>query len=244
MNLVQPLPADSLPKTLDDHGLVAHALTGRHSAFEQLMRRYNQRLFRLARGIVKDDAEAEEVLQEGYLQAYLHLASYQGSGSLGGWLSKIVINEALGRLRRRRARPEYESLDDVADECVVLPFGQPTPAGPEESAISAELRWLIEAEIDRLPDAFRSVFVLCEVEQLSVRETAELLGLPEATVKTRNHRAKERLRLALNQRIETALGDTFRFLGARCDRITARVMERLRAAGMLYSRQPQASLAP
>ncbi|HQR72679.1 MAG TPA: RNA polymerase sigma factor [Burkholderiaceae bacterium] len=213
--------------------LVSHAAQGNEAAFEIIMRRHNRLLFRTARSIVKDDSEAEDVLQESYLRAWRALGGFRSDARLSTWLVRIVVNEALGRLRRRHATiipldaamtsPEPGTVASLADE----PDRQ-----PEQSAMRAELRSLMEARIDHLPEAFRAVFVLRAVEEMSVEEVAQALEIPEATVRSRFFRARSLLREGLASEIDVALGDAFSFDGARCDRIVAAVLARGRADGL------------
>lgn len=196
---------------------------GDRAAFAALMRRNNRRLYRLARGILKDDGEAEEAVQEGYLRAFTHLDGFKGEASLATWLGRIVANEALGRLRRRR------NAGVGAAEAAGGPangLGGHGPS-PEHMAARREIRRLIERAIDTLPGPFRSVFVLRAVEQLSTRETAASLGLREETVKTRLHRANRLLRAALGEQFAAIWDDAFPFAGSRCDGLLARVLARL-----------------
>lgn len=211
-------------RLVPDFELVHRARAGDAVAFELIMRRYNQRLFRLARSVVKSGADAEDVVQETYVRAYAGLGSFVGPSGLGAWLAKIALNEALQMLRRRRRlvaiadqQQHPGGLDDVRD---------PRPS-PERLAASAELRRMIEAAVDELPGEYRIVFMLRGVENQSVAETAALLAIPEATVKTRFHRARRRLQIALGGHIDALLPSTFGFAGAACDRIVARVLGRL-----------------
>lgn len=198
-----------------------------HAAFEALMRRYNTRLFRTARAILKHDAEAEDAVQDAYLDAYRHIGDFRGGAQLGTWLVRIVVNQSLMRLRKRKR------------ERVVLPFGSPHSRiaddaaldvpdrkgeSPSNAALRSEIRRTLERRIDELPAAFRTVFVLREVEEMTVDETAECLGVPPATVRTRLFRARALLREALAREVDIATGDVFGFAGARCDRIVARVL--------------------
>jgi RNA polymerase sigma-70 factor (ECF subfamily) len=211
---------------------LADRIAGRdHAAFEALMRRYNTRLFRTARAILKDDAEAEDAVQDAYLDAYRHIADFRGASQLGTWLVRIVVNQALMRLRKRKRHP------------VVVPFGsrdesgagEARPIEPEDSsaeppittALRTEVRKLLERRLDELPIAFRTVFMLREVEEMSVDETAAALNIPPATVRTRLFRARALLREALARDLDLAAGDVFGFAGSRCDRIVAAVLERV-----------------
>jgi RNA polymerase sigma-70 factor (ECF subfamily) len=193
------------------------------------MRRHNRTLFRTARAILRDDAEAEDALQEGYLQAYRALPDFRGESRLSTWLVRIVANEALMRLRRQTRRAQIvpmqsadatPGLEDLSDNAM-------DNQRPEPSAERAEVRRLLESQIDALPDAYRTVFMLRAVEELSVEETAAVLQIPEATVRTRFFRARSLLREALAQKIDLAYADAFAFAGERCDRIVAAVLARL-----------------
>jgi RNA polymerase sigma factor (sigma-70 family) len=215
--------------TLDDAALVAQVQRGDRQAFRHVMQRCNQRLFRVARGVLHDDAEAEDVVQAAYLHAYEKLASFRGEASLLTWLTRIVLNEALGRLRQRRPAADLDQLDAAqADDGRVLAFpGKFGSEDPAAAAARAQVRRLLEHEIDRLPEAFRIVFVLREIEQCSVEDTADSLGIPAATVKTRLHRARRLLRAALQDSLAATLTEAFPFLGARCDRMAEAVLRRL-----------------
>jgi RNA polymerase sigma-70 factor (ECF subfamily) len=199
------------------------------------MRQCNRKLFRVARGILGNDAEAEDAVQEAYVIAYMKLGLFRGESRLSTWLTRVVINEALGRLRKRKT------------ESVVVPFSghderEPAEhaavadekASPEEATLRAEMRVLIEHKIDELPVAFRTVFMMREVEEMSVDETAECLGIPAATVRTRLFRARGLLREALAREIDVSTPEVFAFAGQRCDRIVAAVLARIaRSAGPL-----------
>jgi RNA polymerase sigma-70 factor, ECF subfamily len=195
-------------------------------AFEALMRRYNRRLFRVARSILGDSAAAEDAVQEAYISAFRHLDQYQPVGSFGAWLTRIAINEAL--MLRRRARRAMLSLEDLDDDLMdnerrSLAEWLATP----DSSNAASARQLLEQAIDALPPAFRIVFVLREIEQLSVAETAACLDINRATVKTRLHRAQARLRADISRRLGCERLTLFDFGGDSCDRIVAAVLARL-----------------
>jgi len=198
----------SKPAEGTDAELAARAAKGETRAFEALMRRHNRTLFRTARAILRDDAEAEDALQEAYIQAYRSLASFRAEAKLTTWLARIVANEALMRLRE-------QVMDNDIDNA------------PQASMERSEMRRLLEAQIDALPEAYRAVFVLRAVEELSVEETAAVLDLAPPTVRTRLFRARSLLREALAQKIDVACEDAFSFAGERCDRVVARVLARL-----------------
>jgi RNA polymerase sigma-70 factor (ECF subfamily) len=205
-----------------DEDLVRRIRAGDTNGFELLMRRYNQRLYRVARGIVRDHAEAEDVMQQAYLNAYTHLHQYESRGSFAGWLTRIAVHEAFAGHRRRAAAAVTEPIVG-AGPCDHI--ASPSP-DPEQAALSSELRRDLEASIDSLADAYRPVFVLREVEGLTTAETAEALGLSEDVVKTRLHRARAMLRQALAREGQRP-GDTFQFGLERCDRLVAAVLARL-----------------
>jgi RNA polymerase sigma-70 factor (ECF subfamily) len=207
--------------------LARRAAHGDTAAFEALMRRHNRMLFRTARAILRDDAEAEDALQEAYIQAYRSLASFRGDAQLSTWLARIVANEALQRLRKQSRRAEIVPLQSAAAPEVEHVMDRDSGKTPHSSAERAELRRLLESQIDALPEAYRTVFMLRAVEELSVEETAAVLELPPATVRTRLFRARSMLREALAQRIDVACEDAFSFAGERCDRVVAAVLGRL-----------------
>lgn len=203
------------------------------AAFEAIMRQNNQRLFRLARSILKNDSEAEEVVQETYVKAFTHQAEMAKIENLPAWLARIAVNEAISQMRRRKPQASLELIAD--DEMNHEPDGMAgrNDGDPESAAARSEIRRVLEAAIDELPQAFRTVFVLRAIEEFSVAETAACLGIPSDTVKTRFHRAKRNLKRTLNQQVQTALSGVFPFAGRRCDRIVARVLARpeLKAEG-------------
>jgi RNA polymerase sigma-70 factor (ECF subfamily) len=214
---------------LDEGALARLAKAGDPEAFRAVMQRYNQRLFRMARSVMRDDSEAEDVLQEAYVRAFSAIGRFREEASLLTWLTRIVINEARGRLRRRRPTVGLEMIETEKDGAVV-PFARPAPASPEADAARAEARRLMEAAIDELPEAFRLVFILRELEECTVEETAERLGLRPETVKTRLFRARKLLRRALEEKLMSSLAEAFPFLGVRCQRITEAVLARLAEA--------------
>ena len=206
--------------TLTDEQVVGHVLTGQTALFEILMRRYNERLYRVARTIVRDDGEAEDVMQQAYLNAYANLRQFAGKARFSTWLTKIAVNESLARARRRG---KYELYDD--DLSNVEPFmADQSHLDPEREVFSGELRSLLEWAIDRLPDGAREVFVLREVEGLSTAEVADALGVSEDVVKTRLSRAKAALRRTVMERTGATAPQVFRFFRPRCDRVVARVL--------------------
>lgn len=211
----------------DDPALTQRAVGGERAAFEQVMRRYNRRLYRLARATLRDDAEAEDALQEAYLAAFRHIDRFRGESALGTWLSRLVLNECLARLRRSNRRNAIAPIISPASEERLDQMATSTLENPDEAAARDEVRELLERRIDELPDGYRTVFVLRCVEELSVEETAACLGLPEATVRTRQFRARSLLRESLARDLDIAEKDAFSFDGARCDRIVETVMAAL-----------------
>ena len=215
----------------DDVELVERILQRDPRAFETLMRRHNTRLFRVARAILRDDAAAEDAVQDGYLDAYRHLAEFRADAQLGTWLVRIVANHALMRLRKQKRDRVVVPFSGVRsgsqerDE-MDIPDNQAEP--PQSATLRGEVRRILERRIDELPVAFRTVFVMREVEEMSVEETAESLGIPPATVRSRLFRARALLREALARDIDVAAADVFSFAGARCDRIVEAVLSRLR----------------
>ena len=195
-----------------DAELAVRGAQGDEAAFEAIMRRHNQLLFRTARSIVKNDAEAEDVVQEAYLHAWRALDSFRADARLSTWLVRIVANEAFGRLRRKQAPVIPLDAAMISPEPAIQAALTDAPDHrPDNSAMRAELRRLLESRIDRLPDAFRTVFMLRAVQELSVEEVAQALAIPEATVRTRFFRARSLLREGLASQIDTTLGDAFAF---------------------------------
>ena len=192
------------------------------------MRRHNRQMFRTARAILRDDAEAEDALQEAYLQAYRSLGSFRADAQFSTWLARIVVNEALMRLRKSARRASIVPIQAAAPVEEVEGISDDAMEKPEGAAERGEMRRLLEAQIDLLPDLYRTVFMLRAVEELSVEETAAVLNLPPATVRTRFFRARSLLREGLAQKIDLACEDAFSFDGERCDRIVASVLERIR----------------
>lgn len=216
-------------ESLSEARLVALARAGDAGAFRQIMTRFNQRLFRIARSVIRDDAEAEDVLQEAYTRAFSGFSAFRGDSGLFTWLVSITLNEARGRLRRRRPMVdlhEIEAAQERGAEILIFP-SQTRTANPEEEAARAQIRNLLELAIDNLPEAFRIVFIMREIDGCSVESTAEALGLRPETVKTRLFRARKLLRANLDETFSTALTETFPFLGARCTRVTDDVIRRI-----------------
>ena len=211
-----------------DAALVARALAGEGEAFRAIMRTHNRRLYRIARGVVRDDAEAEDVVQGAYVRAFTHLETFRAEASLATWLARIVMNEALGRLRDRRPTVDLAVLEGPRAEAQILQFPHAARAeDPERSMAQREILKLVEQATDSLPDIFRMVFVTRVIEGMSVEETAQLLDLQPRTVNTRLHRARRLVRERLEGQIGPVLMDAFPFAGRRCERTVEAVMSRL-----------------
>jgi RNA polymerase sigma-70 factor, ECF subfamily len=210
---------------LRDEEVVARVLAGEIALFEILMRRYNQRLYRISRVILRDDGEAEDVMQDAYVRAYEHLNQFAGRAQFSTWLTRIAIHEALARKRRRGRMEELDALPSNGDAMSILKSSAPSP---ETGAATAETRALLEQAIDHLPEAYRTVVMLREIEEMSVAETAESLGVSDAVVKTRLHRAHAMLRKELYARAKGRATDLYQFHAVRCDRVVKAVFERIR----------------
>lgn len=218
----------------DNSELAVLAAGGNADAFALIMRRHNKLLFRTARSILKDDTDTEDAVQESYLNAWNGLHTFRSEAKLSTWLVRIVINESLGRLRRKGG--QVIPLDaavavDLDQSPQSVSIDQNPNGQPEQSAMRAQLRRIIEARIDTLPDAFRTVFMLRAVEEMSVEEVAEALDIPEATVRSRFFRARGLLREGLSRDVDFAIEDAFSFAGARCDRIVRLVINRIFPGG-------------
>jgi len=219
-----PAPV-SAQSELRDEEVVARVLAGETALFEILMRRYNQRLYRVARVILRDDGEAEDVMQDAYVRAYEHLNQFAGRAAFSTWLTRIAIHEALARKRRRGRMEELDALPGNGDVMSILKSSAPTP---ENGAAQAEMRRILEEAIERLPENYRTVVVLREVEEMSVAETADSLGVTDAVVKTRLHRAHAMLRKELYSRARGGAAEIYPFHAVRCDRVVKAVFERIR----------------
>jgi RNA polymerase sigma-70 factor (ECF subfamily) len=221
-------PAAQAATGADDAELVRRALARDGTAFRTIMERYNRRLYRIARGILRNDSEAEDVVQEAYVDAFAHLQDFRGESSLATWLSRITINEALGRLRRDRPAVELAAVEAQRSEARIIQFPHTgASADPERTMAQRQILQLVERATDNLPEMFRIVFVTRVIEGMSVEETADLLGLRPETVKTRLHRARRLVRDQLDKQIGPVMMDAFPFAGRRCQRVTTAVMQRL-----------------
>jgi RNA polymerase sigma-70 factor (ECF subfamily) len=213
----------------DEADLVARARRKDSGAIALIIRQQNQRLYRVARSILRDDAEAEDALQEAYIRAFTSLDSFRGESRLGTWLARIVMNEALGRLRRRKPTVNFDTFAKTHEgsaEIIRFPAANPE-LDPETAMAQREIRALLERAIDALPEAFRTVLVARLIEGMSIEETAELFGIRPETVKTRLHRARRLLKQEMEKHVGPVLGDAFPFAGRRCERLTDAVLSRL-----------------
>jgi RNA polymerase sigma-70 factor (ECF subfamily) len=229
---------------LSDIDIVQRIRAGQRDGFELLMRRCNRVLYRSARSIVKNDAEAEDVLQEAYLRAFQALHTFRGEASLCTWLTRIVLNEGMARVRKSARRADIIDINgDVQwdNQAAEATMTGTNVEQPDDAALRAQTRRMIETKIDGLPDAFRTVFMLRALEEMSVEETAACLEIPEATVRTRYFRARSMLREALSREIDHGIDTAFSFDGARCDRIVANTLARLDSASA-DGRQPGADV--
>jgi len=207
---------------LSDEEIVTRVIEGQTALYEVLMRRYNERIYRAARSILKDEDEAEDVMQQAYVNAYFHLRQFDRRAKFSTWLTRIAIHEALARARKRG---RYDAVDFTEEENQAVER-QPS-RNPEHQAFAGELRSLLESSIDQLPDGLREVFMLREVDGLSTADTAECLGVSEDVVKTRLSRGRATLRNLLAERAGIMAPETFRFMQPRCDRIVAAVFARI-----------------
>jgi RNA polymerase sigma-70 factor, ECF subfamily len=226
-NQERPLAPDLTGK-LDDAQLVQRALKREGGAFRTIMQKYNQRLYRIARGILRNDAEAEDVVQEAYVSAFTHLESFRGDSSLPTWLARITMNEALGRLRTRRPTVDITEIEGHRTAAEIIQFPLTSKSDdPERTMAQRQLLQLVEKATDNLPEVYRIVFITRVIEGMNVEDTAEILGIRPETVKTRLHRARLLVREQLNKQIGPVLMDAFPFAGRRCERVTAAVLNRL-----------------
>ncbi len=209
-------------EAISDEEAVKRVLAGETSIFEVLMRRYNQRLFRAARAILGDDEDAQDAVQEAYLNAYRSLRQFEGRAKFSTWLTRIAVNEALARLRFNKKFVELEAISSGEEKDMAT-----SNLNPEEEANRRALGRVLESAIDSLPESYRSVFMLREVEGMSTAETADCLDMSEDAVKVRLHRARALMRKEIYQQTGAATASAFIFLGKRCDRMVASVMERI-----------------
>lgn len=212
-------------QSLSDEEVVARVRAGETQLFELLMRRYNQRLFRTIRSVIIADADAEDVLQEAWVRAFEHLDQFAGKAAFSTWVTKIALYEAFGRVRKGK---RFRALENDDGEIMAeAQRGTTNGDDPEKQAMRGELAQALQSAVERLPETYRTVFVLREVECLSTIETAECLGVSEEAVKTRLHRSRALLRRDLETQMGPALVETYAFMGHRCDRVVAAVMQRI-----------------
>ena len=216
-----------VPLGNEDAELVRRALGREEAAVRAIMQANNRRLYRLARGVLRNDSEAEDVVQETYVRAFTHLEQFRGDSSLSTWLSRIAMNEALGRLRRQRPSVEWSTLPQGVLEAQIIQFPLTSSEDPEKSMAQREIQHVVEHAIDELPEPFRLVFITRVIEGMNVEETAEILGLKPETVKTRLHRARNLLRENVEKKIGPVVMEAFPFAGRRCERLTDTVLQRL-----------------
>jgi RNA polymerase sigma-70 factor (ECF subfamily) len=226
VNTSDPI-ARSAVEAEEDSILINRIRAGDRLAFERMMRRYNRRLYRLARATLRDEAEAQDALQEAYLQAYRSIGQFRGEAALSTWLSRLVLNECLGRRRRSDRRDGVVRIVSSDTDSRIDTVAGDRADLPDHAAGRAQMLGILESKLDELPEEFRTVFVLRSVEELSVEETAACLGIPEATVRSRHFRAKGLLREALAREVDLAERDLFEFGGRHCDSVIANVLARL-----------------
>jgi len=226
------LAPDTDLATLDDAELVRRARARDDGAFRAIMQRHNRRLYRIVRGILRNDHEAEDVVQEAYVRAFTHLEGFRGDSSLGTWLARIAMNEALGRLRHDRSTVDVATAEARQSQAQIIQFPLATTSdNPEQTMAQRQILQLVERATDNLPEIYRIVFITRVIEGMDVEETADLLGLKPQTVKTRLHRARLLVREQLDKQIGPVLMDAFPFAGRRCARMTDAVMKRIGVSG-------------
>jgi RNA polymerase sigma-70 factor (ECF subfamily) len=224
MMMVRTAAIGSRASAMTDDEVVERVRAGETPLFEVIMRRYNQRLYRVTRSILGNDTEAEDVTQDAYVRSYLHLDQFDGRAKFSTWLTKIAVNEALARLRKRQRVIEIDAELGSTEGCMKLESKAPSP---EQEVLTQTIRVVLEAAVDKLPETYRSVFMLREVEELSTAETAECLDISEESVKVRLHRARSLLRKHIYAQTGAATAGAFQFLGARCDRMVSSVLARI-----------------
>ena len=206
-----------------DEEIVVRVVAGETELYEIIMRRYNQRLYRVARAILRNDAEAEDVMQDTYVRAYEHLAQFAARSRFAAWLTKIAVHEALGRVRDRNRLQELEAMDPKEAEAILVSVGD----SPEQQASNIEMEHLLEDAILSLPAGYRTVLMMRDIEEMSTTETAVALDLTEDNVKVRLHRGRAMLRKELYARAAGSCTRAFSFMGARCDRVVRNVLRRI-----------------
>jgi RNA polymerase sigma factor (sigma-70 family) len=225
---------------LDDRTLARRIGAGDRGAFELLMRRYNRRLYRLARTCLRDDSEAKDALQEAYLCAYRSIGQFRGESALSTWLSRLVLNECNARLRRSSRREHIVSIVSTEGHMDVCSRVAAPEEPPDRAIGRAQLRSVLERKLGELPEIFRLVFVMRSIEELSIPEVAAILSISEETVRSRHFRAKGLLRESLAKEIDLAEGDIFEFGGRCCDEMVAAVLAALGSSGESAQARPAA----
>ena len=218
-----------MPSSLTDAEIVKRVQAGEPALFEILMRRHNQRVYRTARAVVKDERDVEDVMQQAYVNAFTHLNQFEERSQFSTWLTRIVLNEAFGRRRKLQSESMASGPSDVDPGAFMERITAPQP-DPERQAYAGELRRVLEEAVDSLPETYRAVFMLRDIEGLSTSETGEGLGLGEEAVKTRLHRARAMIRRAVSARIGVVAPGAFQFEAPRCDRVVAAVLARILAS--------------
>jgi RNA polymerase sigma-70 factor, ECF subfamily len=213
---------------IDDAEIVSRVRAGETALYEILMRRHNQRMFRIARGILGNDAEAEDVMQEAYVRAFVHLDQFEGRAKFSTWLARIAVHECLARLRRREGTEEIDAAPGWEERHL---DALPRQRDPEMICSNEELRRVLETAVDRLPEGYRAVFVLREIEELSTHETAEALGITGRAAKIRLHRARAALRKQIYHLAGAGASSAFPLHLERCDRVVSAVFKRLAPSG-------------
>jgi RNA polymerase sigma-70 factor, ECF subfamily len=218
-----PAEVATSKEPLSDEEVVTRVLAGETSMFEIVMRRYNQRIYRVARAILRNDGEAEDVMQDAYVRAYEHLGQFAGKAKFSTWLTRIAVHEALARHRRRSRYQELEPMSERESDHMDR-FAS-SSLDPEQQASNSEIHGLLEKAIEDLPDAYRTIFTLRDVEDMSTTDAADVLEITEANVKVRLHRARALLRKSLYARAGTKTKEAFAFHAVRCDRVVKNVFE-------------------
>ena len=224
MTMVPTMTIGAAVSVMSDEEVVRRVRAGETALFEVIMRRYNQRLFRVTRSILGNDGEAEDVTQDAYVRAYMHLDQFEGRAQFSTWLTKIAVHEALARLRARRRLVDIDAPSGSVEDGMNLESKAPSP---EQEVLNHTIRIVLETAVDRLPETYRSVFMLREVEGMSTAETADCLDLSEEAVKVRLHRARSLLRKQIYAQTGAATVGAFQFLGARCDLMVSTVLGRI-----------------
>jgi RNA polymerase sigma factor (sigma-70 family) len=225
--MTNPDPSQAIPAPDSDLSLALRIAQGDRIAFELLMRRNNRRLFRVARSVLGDRDEAEDALQEAYLQIYRNISQFRSQAALSTWLTRLVLNECFGRLRRTARRENIIPMLRAHNDAELNAMPEDDSALPDNILARSQIRAVIERKLDELPEVLRTVFVLRSIEELGVEETAQCLGIPQATVRSRHHRARHLMREALAREVDHAERDVYDFGGEHCNCVVARVLSRI-----------------